>query len=70
MLGYTFPKRWLNTLGVSSLRLYVAGENLAVISARKGLAPRQYWGLGSSTTSGSFNYSALRTISGGITLKF
>ncbi len=70
MLGYTFPKRWLNTLGVSSLRLYVAGENLAVISARKGLDPRQYWGLGSSTTSGSFNYSALRTISGGITLKF
>lgn len=70
MLGYTFPKRWLNTLGVSSLRLYVSGENLAVISARKGLDPRQYWGLGSSTTSGSFNYSALRTISGGITLKF
>ena len=70
MLGYTFPKRLTNTLGISSLRLYVSGENLAVISGKKGLDPRQYWGLGSSTTSGSFRYSALRTISGGITLKF
>lgn len=35
MLGYTFPKRLTNTLGISSLRLYVSGENLAVISGKK-----------------------------------
>lgn len=27
-LGYTFPKRWTNRLGLSSLRLYVSGVNL------------------------------------------
>ena len=69
-LGYTLPKRWTSKLGVSSLRLYVTGDNLAVISCRKGFDPRQYLGLGSSIGSGNFTYSALRTITGGITLKF
>lgn len=69
-LGYTLPKRWTQKLGVSSLRLYVTGDNLAVISCRKGFDPRQFIGLGSSTGSGNFTYSALRTITGGITLKF
>jgi len=69
-LGYTLPKQWIQKLGVSSLRLYVQGDNLAVFSCRKGFDPRQYFGLGSSTGSGNFTYSALRTITGGITLKF
>ncbi len=69
-LGYTLPKRWTQALGVSSLRLYVQGDNLAVFSCRKGFDPRQFLGLGSSTGSGNFTYTALRTITGGITLKF
>ena len=69
-VGYTLPKRWTERLGVSSLRLYVTGDNLAVFSCRKGFDPRQGLGLGSSTGSGNFSYSALRTITGGITLNF
>ena len=69
-LGYTLPKQWTQKLGISGLRLYVTGDNLAVLSCRKGFDPRQYLGLGSSTGSGNFAYSALRTITGGITLNF
>ena len=69
-LGYTLPKQWTQKLGISKLRLYVTGDNLAVLSCRKGFDPRQFLGLGSSTGSGNFTYSALRTITGGITLNF
>lgn len=69
-LGYTLPKPWLRNLGISSLRLYVTGDNLGVISARKGLDPRSRLGTGSSTTAGSYTYSAMRNISGGITISF
>ena len=33
-LGYTLPKRWTQKLGVSSLRLYVTGDNLAILPQR------------------------------------
>jgi TonB-linked SusC/RagA family outer membrane protein len=31
-IGYTFPPRWLSSIGVSSLRIYAEGENLATFS--------------------------------------
>ena len=64
-LGYTFPKKWTSKLGVNSLRIYGAADNLAIFAARKGLDPRQ--GYVSSTNA---TYGALRTISGGIKLTF
>jgi len=70
MLGYTLPKNLIKSLKLSNARIYVSGDNLGVISARKGLDPRQSLGLGSSTTSGNYSYSAMRTISAGITLSF
>jgi outer membrane protein TolC len=70
MLGYTLPKNLIKSLKLSNARIYVSGDNLDVISARKGLDPRQSLGLGSSTTSGNYSYSAMRTISAGITLSF
>ncbi len=70
MLGYTVPKNIIKLAKLSSVRIYVSGDNLGILSARKGLDPRQSLGLGSSTTSGNYSYSALRTITGGITLSF
>ncbi|GHT53339.1 SusC/RagA family TonB-linked outer membrane protein [Bacteroidia bacterium] len=70
VLGYTLPSKLTNKVQISSLRLFVSGDNLALFSARQGLDPRTEWGLGSSTTSGNFRYSALRTLSGGISLTF
>ena len=62
--GYTFPKRWLKNYA-SSLRVYLAADNVAVFSARKGLDPRQGY-----TASGNDGYSPIRTISGGVSLTF
>ena len=65
-LGYTLPERWTKNILVSSLRLYVSAENLYYWSARKGFDPRQSFS--SSTT--ATRYSPMRTVSGGITVKF
>ena len=62
--GYTFPKQWVKSFA-SSLRLYLAADNVAVFAKRKGLDPRQ-----SYTGSGNDGYSPIRTISGGISLTF
>ena len=70
VLGYTFPSKLFKNTGISSLRVYAVGDNLGLLSTRKGWDPRQYMGLGSSTGSGNFSYSALKTISAGVTLTF
>ena len=72
-LGYTFPESVTSHLKISGLRIYVSGDNLAVKSARKGVDPRYSMGLGSLTSGSGLNsgsYSAMRTITGGITLTF
>ena len=63
--GYTFPAKWTNKINISALRLYVAAENLGYWSLRTGFDPRQ--GYGASDAS---SYSPMRTISGGVTIKF
>lgn len=63
--GYTFPQKWTKKIGMSALRLYVAADNVGYISARKGLDSRQGYGSSNATT-----YSPMRTVSGGITVKF
>ena len=70
-VGYTIPKSCLRKIGISGLRVYFGGENLFMLSARKGMDPRFSFGLGSYTAQtgyASSNYSALRTITGGFTL--
>lgn len=65
-LGYTFPRQWIAPLGLSSLRVYVSGENLTYWSKRKGLDPRSSF-MGSITNT---SYSPARSISGGVTVQF
>ena len=72
-LGYTFPAKWTKKIAMSALRLYVAGENLAVFSVRKGMDPRFNMGLGTMTSGAgttSSAYAPMRTITGGISLTF
>ncbi len=64
-LGYTFPSKWTRKLGLESLRIYGAAENVAIWSKRHGLDPRQGYG-----TSNSSTYSPIRAISGGIRVQF
>ncbi len=72
-LGYTFPKQWVSKIGVKALRVYVAGENLAVFSARRGLDPRFSLGIGSflyGSGASSNYYAAMRTITAGLSVTF
>ena len=72
-LGYSLPAKAVKKIGLAGLRFYVSGDNLAVVSARKGVDPRFNMGLGSYTTGSGLNsgsYSAMRTVAGGVTLTF
>jgi len=67
-VGYTLPKKWTEKIKVAKLRFYATGDNLWVFAVRQGLDPRQDFG--GTAWSGSFRYTALRTISGGISITF
>lgn len=72
-LGYTLPERLTSALQIEEMRVYISGDNLAVISARRGMDPRYSMGLGSLTSGSGLNsgsYSAMRTVTAGITLTF
>jgi len=72
-IGYTFPKHWVRKLAMDNVRVYFAGENLFVTSARKGLDPRYNGGLGSMTRGSglaSGSYGALRSLTAGISVTF
>lgn len=66
-LGYTFPKKWLDKLGIERLRVFVTGDNLALWSKRQGFDPRVAMAGANDEYGG---YSPLRVISGGINLTF
>ncbi len=65
-VGYTFPAKAMAKARINSLRVYLACENLFFWSARRGFDPRQSY---STYITGAY-YSPMRTVSGGITLKF
>ena len=72
-IGYTFPEDWFSIAKIDGLRVYVSGDNLVVLSARKGMDPRYSMGLGSLTSGSGLNsgsYSAMRTVIAGVTLTF
>ena len=64
-LGYTLPERLTGKLNMKSVRVYVTADNLWYTSARRGLDVRQSFSGKNEQT-----YSALRTVSGGVTLSF
>ncbi len=64
-VGYTFPQSWLKAASIANARVYFSADNVALLSKRKGLDPRQYI-QGQSQA----NYSAIRTVSLGLSLTF
>ena len=73
-LGYTFPKQLVQRMYMNNIRMYVTAENLFLISARKGLDPRTYMGVGGyssgSALIGGGGYPAMRSITAGIQVTF
>ena len=64
-LGYTFPKKWMKKAQIENARIYFSADNVAMFSKRKGLDPRQY-----ISGQSQANYSAIRTMSLGVSLTF
>ena len=72
-IGYNLPKSLVTALTLRSVRIYAAGENLFLLTKRKGMDPRYNYGIGSMTSGGglaSGSYAAMRSITGGITVTF
>ena len=64
-VGYTLPASITNKVKISKMRVYFTADNLALLTARNGLDPRQ-----SFTSSTTSRYTALKTLSGGVNLTF
>lgn len=65
-IGYSLPKRIVERLMLTKLRIYCSADNVFYWTSRKGLDPRNSL---SGSSSGS-SYSPIRTISGGISVSF
>ena len=64
-IGYSLPKKWLDHIKISQVRVYLSGENLWTITKYRGIDPEK-----ALTGTGSENdvYPMLRTISFGINI--
>ncbi len=73
-LGYTVPQKKSRQWNIESLRVYVAGENLGVLTKRRGVDPRSSEGIGGYTSGSSSavnnGYSAMRTLTAGLSVTF
>ena len=65
-LGYTLPTELTGTLNIKSARLFVAGDNLMVLSKRDGFNPTYSL----SGNSGRYTYEPMTTVSAGLTINF
>ncbi|TXD85357.1 SusC/RagA family TonB-linked outer membrane protein [Subsaximicrobium wynnwilliamsii] len=64
-LGYTLPKAAIDAIGLSTFRLFVAGDNLMMLSARRGLNPTT-----AIATTNSGAYTPVTTFSLGAKVEF
>ena len=64
-LTYAVPKAWVKKMSLSSVNVYASGENLFILSRRKGLDPTQTF-----TGAPSYTYAPARTIAVGINVGF
>lgn len=78
-LGYTFPQSITSKLHLGGLSVYVSGDNLFFLSARKGYVANASSGNSDTVNndnnndsgeSGRSQYSPLSTIMGGIKVQF
>jgi len=65
-LGYTFPSTLIDKIGLQSLRLFVAGDNLLLLSGRDGFNPTTNVDTGTER----YTYDPLSTVTGGLNIKF
>ena len=65
-IGYTVPKAVTERLNISMIKVFVSGDNLFLLSARKGFNPST----DESGTSDVYRYSPLSTFTAGLRVQF
>ena len=65
-LGYKFPKKMIEKIKLNNLQVWVAADNLAIATARKGYNPL----MSVSGSNGYDDYSPLSTIMAGVKVQF
>jgi len=65
-IGYTFPSKLVKRFGMSNLNIFVAGDNLMLLSARDGFNPST----NEVGASDMYRYSPLTTYTAGLRVKF
>lgn len=65
-VGYTLPQSFTQKFEVNKFRVYLACDNVAYISRRQGLDPRNSF----SGATSYYGYAPIRTISGGVSIEF
>lgn len=74
-VGYTFPQKWMNHVGIKNLRVYFNAYNLWTITGLKNMDPERPGRQGGSNNNRDegvlfYNYPVNRTFNVGATLKF
>lgn len=69
-LGYSFPKRWLESLGVKSANLSIGGENLFTITSFSGQDPEILYSSEYNGSASSFGYPTVRRFTVGLNVQF
>ncbi len=69
-LAYSFPKRWLEPLGVKSANLSVGGENLFTITSFSGQDPEILYSSEYNGSAGKFGYPTVRRFTVGLSVQF
>ena len=65
-IAYNFPKKMLEKIQIKSMSVWIMGDNLMVLSARRGYNPFTYMTGGNSSS----QYAPLSTIVGGLKFSF
>ena len=65
-LGYKFPKKIVEKMKMNNLQIWVAADNIAIASARKGYNPMMSF----SGTNAYADYTPQSTVMGGIKVQF
>ncbi|GHT36990.1 SusC/RagA family TonB-linked outer membrane protein [Bacteroidia bacterium] len=68
-VGYNIPTKWLKSLHVSNFRIYFSGENLATLTAFRGIDPER-GGRGNSGGNAQDVYPLIKSYSLGLNLSF
>ncbi len=65
-LAYNIPSKFLDNSGLSNINVWMSGDNLFLLSARKGFDPR----ISQTGANSVYNYAPLTTITFGVRVKF